>query len=124
MIGGGRLGAEVTVGSDEPVTEEGTPGPVDGDPVAKRVVGACQPTGEFQAVDGLFLILQFKDLRNARRYRVLRAGVFTAVAQKGRAWVVGRALEHYERMVETGNPLFQIIERLALFFPAGIPFEK
>ena len=55
---------------------------------------------------------------------MLRTGVFTAVVQKGRAWVVGGALEHYERMVETGNPLFQIIERLALFFPAGIPFEK
>ena len=108
VIGGGSLGAEVTVCSDKTITEEGTPGPVDGDPVPKRVVRADQPTGEFQSVGGFFFILQFKDFRDACRYLMLGTGVFTPVAQKSRAWVVFGTLEHDQGMIGAGHAVTQL----------------
>ena len=96
MLGLGRLHTEVVCGLDEPATEVALPDAVDPDTMRQRVIGRCQPVGQFRATARRPFVrrrddrriesrLAAQDRRVVRR-QFLKRLVVAAVLQQMRFW--------------------------------------
>ena len=108
MVGGGCLRPKISAGPDESKAEEGTPGPVDDNPVSYWVFRADHPTGEFQTVGRFLIDWQAEHFGYSRWYDMFWVGVFSTMTQYGGSRIIFRALEHDQGVIGAGQAFAQL----------------